>query len=1044
MQWLARICVKRPVFAAVLILVVVVIGAAGYFQLGVDQFPNIDVPYVTVTTTLTGASPEEIETDITQKVEDAVSTISGLDTLQSTSTEGRSTVTMGFVLEKSSDVAAQEVRDKLNRIQADLPPDAETPKVEKMDPDAQPILYVAVRTDRTIVEATEVAEKKIARALQGIAGVGSVEVLGGQARQVNVWLDPVALAARGLTASDVQGAIQKQNVSTPGGSVEAGATSRTLRVQGRVKSPAALGQVVVKQADGAPVRLADVARVEDGQAELSTLATVNGERTLLLTIRKQSGANTVTVVDAVKARLGAVERSAPPGYELEVIRDGAGVIRTSVDTVKEHLVMGAVLASLIVLLFLGSLRSALISALSIPVSLIGTFALMWWAGFTLNMITLLALALAVGIVIDDAIVVIENIHRFIEVKGMKPFPAAIAATRDVGLAVLATSLSLMAVFLPVAFMSGIIGRFMRGFGVTMAAAIGISVLVSFTLAPSMAARLIPPVKLDAAGLPRHERGRLQRAFDRLYLPLERGYMALLGWVLRRRWVAVVASVAVLASSVPLLGVVRKSFLPDNDEARFQVNVRTPEGTGVTATSLVAERIARELRQLPGVALTSTTIGDDGSDQNLAKIYVALSDPATRKESQQELMALARSRVLARQPKELQVNASELSMGGGSTPGGVTYTFTGPDLSQLAAYAKKAAAELAKVPGAVDVGTSWLEGKPELVATVDRDKAADLGVQVGDVASTLQLLVGGRTASSYAEGGEQYDVYLRAEPRYRVDAEGLGLITVPSSTHGTVSLRDVVSLREGSGPATIRRDARQRQITVYCNLAPGYAQSDVQGPMERIVAGLGMPSSYRAVPSGMTKEMGKTMLGFAGAILLSLVFMYLVLAAQFESWLHPFTIMLALPLTFPFALLSLVLFHGSLNAFTLLGVLVLFGIVKKNSILQVDHTNTLRREGMEREAAILQANRDRLRPILMTTLAFVAGMVPLAFSRGIGAGQSKAIGAVVIGGQTLSLLLTLLAIPVAYSLFDDAGAWLRRRRAGRAQVDRGEKEVGAAE
>jgi multidrug efflux pump subunit AcrB len=609
----------------------------------------------------------------------------------------------------------------------------------------------------------------------------------------------------------------------------------------------------------------------------------------------------------------------------------------------------------------------------------------------------------------------------------------------VGLAVLATSLSLMAVFLPVAFMSGISGRFMRGFGVTMAAAIGVSLLVSFTLAPSLSARVLPPPDLDAAGRPKAHRSRLQGLVDRFYLPLERGYLAVLKFCLWRRWVVVVASVLALVSIVPLSATVRKSFVPDNDEARFQANVRTPEGTSIEATSLVAERIAREIREVPGVTRTSTTIGDNSGDANQAGIYVDLTDPQDRKATQQQIMAQVRTQVMSHQPKELQLNVSDLSFGGGSAPGGIQYTFTGPDLGQLARYTREATAALAKVPGVVDASTSYIEGKPEVVAVVDRDKAADLGVSVLDVASTLQTLVGGRDTTTYSEGGEQYEVHVRAERRYRADEEGLALMTVPSSLHGSVPLRDVVTLHRGSGPASIKRDSRQRQITVSCNLAPGYAQSDVQKPMEQIVAGLHMPSTYRAVPAGMTKEMGKTLNAFVAAFLLSFVFMYLVLAAQFESWLHPFTIMLSLPLTFPFALLSLLLFHGSLNMFTALGVLVLFGIVKKNSILQVDHANTLRAEGLPREEAILQANRDRLRPILMTTIAFVAGMVPLAFSKGIGGGNSRAIASVVIGGQTFSLLLTLLAIPVAYSLFDDAGAWLRRRL-GRREVDRGEAEL----
>jgi hydrophobic/amphiphilic exporter-1 (mainly G- bacteria), HAE1 family len=1043
MQWLARICVKRPVFAAVLMLTIVVIGLAGYVQLGLDQLPDIDAPMVTITTTLVGATPEEVEREITEKIEQAVSTIAGLDTLTSTSSEGISIVSANFVLEKDGDVATQEVRDQVNRILAELPEGTQSPEIQKMDPDASPILYIAVRSDRPIVEATEFAEKTIRRQFEGIAGVGQVSVVGGCGRQINVWLDPEALRAFGLTARDVQRAIASQNIAVPGGVISSGPVDRTLRVQGRVESLAELGDIVVRQLDARSIRVSDVARVEDGGEEESTIATVNGERTLLLTVRKQSGENTVAVVDALRGRLEDVERTLPAGYRLEIVRDGSGMIRTSVATVKEHLLLGAFLASLVVFLFLGSLRSALVAALAIPVSIIGTFALMWWQGFTLNMITLLALALAVGIVIDDAIVVLENIFRFVDEKGYKPFPAAIAATKDIGLAVLATTFSLMAVFLPVAFMSGMSGRFMRGFGVTMAFAIAVSLIVAFSLTPSLSARIISPHQLDANGRPLAAKRKLvERVIDRLYLPLERAYLAVLRWVMRRRWVVVAACVVALASTLPLGIAVKKNFMPENDEAQFQLTVQAPEGTSRSSTSLIAERIATRLRGLPGVVLTSTTIGDSGDrSTNEATIYVRLSDPTERSESAAQIVERARREILQDQPEGVRISISE-STGPSS---GVEYTLSGPDLDRLGAYAHQIVEELQKVPAAVDVTTSFVEGSPELIARIDRARAADLGVAASDVAETLRLLVGDLKVSTYAEGGEEYEVHVRADQRFRSDAEGFALVTVPSSIRGTVPLRDVVELDESSGPANIIRQNRRRQVTISANVALGYGQNDVQAAVERIVAQMDLPEGYQAGQSGFTREGGRTLQAFVVAFLLSVVFMYLVLAAQFESWLHPLSIMVALPLAVPFALLSILIFGGSINVFSGLGLFVLFGIVKKNSILQIDHTNHLRSEGLPRLDAILQANRDRLRPILMTTAAFVAGMLPLAFSRGIGAGQSQAIASIVIGGQTFSLLLTLLAVPVAYSLFDDAAAWLKRRFFSRAKVDRGEGElnVGAA-
>ena len=1038
MQWLAQICVKRPVLAAVFMLAILVVGLAGYSQLGLEQLPNVDAAMVTITTTLTGAAPEEVESDITEKIEEAVSTIAGLDTLTSTSSEGVSVVSANFVLEKNGDVAAQEVRDQIDRILSDLPDGTKTPEVQKMDPASSPILYIALRSEKPLVEATEFADKKIRRQLEGISGVGQVKVVGGRQRQINVWLDPEALRSFGLTARDVQVAIASQNTSVPGGVISSGPVDQTLRVQGRVDSPAALAAIVVKQAGSRSLRVSDVARVEDGGEEESTIATLNGKRTLLLTVRKQSGENTVAVVDAVRSRLLEVEKTLPAGYRLQVIRDDSGVVRTSVAAVREHLILGALFASLIVLLFLGSIRGALVAAVAIPISIIGTFALMWWQGYTLNMITLLALALAVGIVIDDAIVVLENIFRFVDEKGMKPFPAAIAATKEIGLAVLATTLSLMAVFLPVAFMSGMAGRFMRGFGVTMAFAIAISLVVAFSLTPSLSARIIEPPEVGPDGKRLAARkSRLEQTVDRLYRPVERAYQAMLRWSLRHRWAVVTACALALLSTVPLGMAVNKSFMPENDEGQFQLTIRAPEGTSRASTSLVAERIATSLRALPGVVLTSTTIGN-GSDQsaNQATLYVLLTDPKERKETAEQIAQRARREVLDELPRDLEISLSQSS----GPSSGVEYSLSGPDLHQIGVYAKQIVDALRKEPSAVDVTTSYVEGKPEIVVQLDRAKAADLGVAVSDVADTLRLLVGGLKVSTYAEGGEQYEVHMRAESRYRSDAEGLALVTVPSSLHGAVPLRDLVDLKNTSGPANVHRSGRQRQTSVSANIAVGHGQNETQAAIERIVSDLHLPAGYAVQASGFTREGGRTAVGFLVALALSVVFMYLVLAAQFESWLHPLTIMLALPLTVPFALLSILLFHGSLNVFSALGLFVLFGIVKKNSILQVDHTNTLRREGMPRFEAILKGNRDRLRPILMTTLAFVAGMLPLAFSRGIGAGQSQAIASIVIGGQTFSLLLTLLAVPVAYSLFDDAAVWMRKTFSFGKAVDRGEAEV----
>jgi HAE1 family hydrophobic/amphiphilic exporter-1 len=1039
MQWLASLCVRQPVLTWVLMLVFIVIGAFGYFSLGVDQFPKIDFPAIVVTTTENGAAPEEIETEVTDKIEGAVNTISGIDELRSTSSQGVSLVIITFSLDKDPDVAAQDVRDHINNVLPDLPKGIDQPVVSKVDPDASPILYVTLSSPGSIRDTTELADKRVRRQIESINGVGQVNILGGKKRQINVWLDPVKLQASGLSAVDVEVALAQQNLSVPGGQIETGPKSLSLRVQGRVDDVAKIGRIVIKESQSHPTRIGDVARVDDGVEEPKTSASEDGKESVVLSVRKQSGQNTVAVVDAVRARLTELQKSLPSGCELRVVRDESASIRTSVNAVKEHLVLGAVFAAVIVLIFLGNWRSTIIAALAIPVSIVGTFGLMWAMGFTLNIITLLALALAVGIVIDDAIVVLENIVRFIEVKKQKPFLAAVLATRDIGLAVLATTLSLMAVFLPVAFMSGIVGRFLKSFGLTMAFAILVSLIVSFSLTPMLAARWLeaPPEEGHAT-----KKSLLERMVDRFYRPIESFYMLVLRWVMNHRWVVVVAACAALGSCVPLAGAIPKGFTPRNDVAEFDVNMRAPEGTSLVETRLQAERVAREIRAVPGVDHTLVTIGNDAAvTRNLANIFVHLVDPRLRKEDQFAIMDRVRKEVIPRQPKALRIDVSQTAqISSGQSQAQVQYTLSGPDLGQLARYTSKILERFRKARGAVDVDSNLVVGNPEVHVEIDRDRAGNLGVNVADVANALELLVGGLKVSTYEEGGNDYDIRARADAEYRADMSGISNMTVQSRTGKTIPLSSVVSLVPTTGPSQINRLARQRQVTVTANVAPGIGQSEVSDALVNIIRDQHLPPEYRAAPAGLTKETGRAVRGFAVAVGLSFIFMYLVLAAQFGSWLHPVTIMLSLPLTVPFALLSLLLFGQELSLLSMLGIIVLFGVVKKNAILQVDHTNHLRAEGRPRLDAILEANRDRLRPILMTTLAFVAGMIPLITSRGVGAGFNRATAGVVVGGQTMSLALTLLATPVAYSLFDDVTVWVRKHFGRSGAADRGEREL----
>ncbi len=1034
MQWLARLCVRQPVLTWVMTLAILVVGIVGYGSLGLDQFPKVDFPTILITTRLDGAAPQEVESELTDKIEGVVNTISGIDELRSISSEAVSTVIVTFNLDKDVDVAAQEVRDHINNVLPELPKNVDQPVVSKVDPDAAPILLVTLHGPGSVRDLTEIADKRVRRQIESISGVGQVTIVGGSKRQINLWLDPARLQASGLTAIDVQRALGEQNLTVPGGAIETGPRRISLRVEGRVPDVLDIGRIIIRESADHPTRVSDVARVEDGSEEDLTWASEDGRQSVVLSIRKQSGENTVAVADAVRKRLGEVERTLQKGSELRVVRDNSASIRTSVDAVKEHLVLGALFAALVVLVFLGNVRSTFIAAIAIPVSIIGTFALMWVMGFTLNLITLLALALAVGIVIDDAIVVLENIVRFVEDKRKKPFVAAVLATRDIGLAVLATTLSLMAVFLPVAFMSGIIGRFLKSFGLTMAFAIAVSLFVSFSLTPMLAARLLDNPHEDK------RKSLLERAVDRMYSPIENFYMTVLTWVMKRRWVVVVAAACSLGSCAVTVPRVPKGFIPTNDTAEFEVNVRAPEGTSLLSTRLIAERIARQIRTVPGVLHTLVTIGNDQQGSpSLANIYIRLTDPNDRKQSQIDLMGRVRNDIVSHQDEKLRIDvslSSQISAGASNAP--VQYTLSGPDLNRLTRYANDIMLRFKRAPGAVDVDSNLIVGNPEAHVTVNRELSANLGVNVSDIANTLQIVVGGLKVSTFQQAGEDYDIRARADEAYRMNLSALSAVTVPTSKGGSVPLSSVVSIKQTTGPSQINRLARQRQVTITSNVAPGFGQSTVSDALLRSIGDEHLPPEYHAVPAGATKETGRAVTGFLVAIGLSFVFMYLILAAQFGSWLHPVTIMLSLPLTVPFAIISLLIFGQELSIFSALGIIVLFGVVKKNGILQVDHTNHLRAEGMPRDEAILAANRDRLRPILMTTLAFVAGMVPLILSRGIGAGLNRATAGVVVGGQTLSLALTLLATPVAYSFFDDLIEW--RKRGKQAKEDKGQAEL----
>ncbi|MDQ4121462.1 MAG: efflux RND transporter permease subunit [Acidobacteriota bacterium] len=1031
MQWLAEVCVKRPVFATMLIMSLVTVGTFSFFSLGVDLFPKIDFPTITVTVINPGASPQEIETEITEKVEEAVNTVSGIDELRSTSIEGISQVFVQFVLEKDVNVAAQEIENRVQTVIPNLPETAEQPTVQKLDTDAAPVLRIVVSAPTSLRDVTEVAENRIKERIESIAGVGQITIVGGRERQINVWVDPDKMRSYSVTPAEITTAMRIQNAEFPSGRLDEGATETSVRTVGKIKKPEEFANVVVATRGNYQVKVKDLGYVEDGAEEVRTEARLNGQPAVTLIVSKQSGQNTVAVAHAVKERLNEIQPTLPPNYQMRVVADNSIFIENSLHAIEEHLIVGGILASVVVFLFLWSIRPTFIAALAIPTSIVSTFALMYAMGYTLNSITMLSLTLMVGIVIDDAIVVLENIFRFIEEKGMSPYQAAIEGTREIGLAVLATTLSLMAVFVPIGFMSGIVGRFMSSFGLTAAFAVGVSLIVSFTLTPMLAARLLKPhkVKKEPETSPDQElHGDGMLATNNQHDSKETGFYRYIDgtytWLLRfsmaHRWMIVGLCLLVFLSIIPLFMFVGKNFLPVDDQSQFEVSIRAPEGYSLSATGALFERIAADIRKLEGVTDTLTTVGG-GQQQivNSGSIYVKLTDVGDRDLSQEQLMVKARE-LMTNYPPELRTSVQQVQAfsGGGFRNANVQFLIAGPDLKQLEIYSEKLLQRMKTIPDAVDVDSTLISGKPEVQLTVDRETAADLGVRVGDVSQALNTLVAGQEATTFNEGTEQYEVHVRAVNNYRSDIEGLKRLIVPSTKAGWVTLDRVVKVSEGTAPSSIDRLNRQRQVTLLANTRPGGSAANIQSAIDQSVKELSLPPGYTTGYVGQSKEMAKAGFYFLVAIVLSFVFMYIVLAAQFESFIHPVTILLTLPLSIPFGILSLLIAGQTVNIFSGLGLLLLFGVVKKNAILQIDHTNGLRSKGMERYDAIIQANRDRLRPILMTTIALVAGMIPLVISSGAGGGTNRSIGVLVVGGQSLCLLLTLLAVPVFYSIFDD--------------------------
>jgi hydrophobic/amphiphilic exporter-1 (mainly G- bacteria), HAE1 family len=1053
MQKLAEICIRRPVFAAMIILALVVVGVAGYAGLGVDRFPSVDLPTVAVRTALPGASTEEVETEVSQRIEEVVNTVEGIQELRSVSSSGSSFVITTFSLDRDIDTAAQDVRDRVATVIRQLPDDVQPPVVSKFNNDSAPVLTLALSGNRPVRELTEIADKVIKVQIERSTGVGEVQIVGGLERAINVEIDADRLAAYGLPITAVRDALVRQNTDVPGGNVTAGPRELTLRTLGRVADAAAFNDVVVATVGGQPVRVRDLGVAIDGTKEQRSVARLDGVPAVTLQVRRQSGANTIEVIESVKENLARVAEQLPSDLEVQVVRDQSRYIYAALHEINLHLILGSLLASLVVFAFMRSWRSTVIAAVAIPASVISTFGMMKALDFTLNSVTMLALVLMVGVVIDDAIVVLENTFRFVEEKGLSPFEAARAATADIGLAVLATTLSLVVIFVPVSFMSSISGRFLFQFGITAAVAVLVSLLVSFSLTPMMSARLLKAEDAAAGGGhgQAHDAAKSRRGF---YARIDRGYERLLRGAMRHRLALALVCLAVVVCVWPLSRMVKIEYIPsDVDEAEFEVNVNAPEGTSVTAMDEVMRAVETELRTTPGVRQVLVSAGGGflgGVNQGEAFVRIApheerrfsvprffrglfRGDPGAAfrgNTTQRDVMGEVRRR-LAKFPdvRSSVRNVPSFNIGGGNWE--LDFVLRGPDLQALATYAEQLRERSKELGGIIDADITLKLNKPELAVAVDRERAADLGVEMDDIATALRLMVGGdQEVSRFHDpaANDDYDVELRLAERDRNDPSTIQRLYVPREGGGLVRLDNLVRMQEEQTASRVDRLDRQRQVSLRAGIAPGYALADRLEALRGAVAEMNLPPAYSTSVSGRARELERTSREFRWAFLLSIVFMYMILASQFESLVHPLTILLSLPLAVPFALLSLWATGNTLNLYSALGILVLFGVVKKNAILQIDHMNNLRAAGLERETAILQGNRDRLRPILMTTLALVAGMLPLWLGTGPGAEERRAIAVVVIGGQSLSLLLTLLATPVFYSLFDD----LRGRLPARAQ------------
>jgi hydrophobic/amphiphilic exporter-1 (mainly G- bacteria), HAE1 family len=1040
-MWFTRLSLKNPVLATMVMLALVVLGVFSYQRLKVDQFPNIDLPVVVITTEYPGASPEIVESEVTKKLEEGVNSIAGISSLYSRTYEGYSVVILEFDLQVDGRKAAEDVREKVASIRPLLRDEVKEPRVLRFDPASRAVWSVAVLPDAsrgrpmTAVELTNWADQVLKKRLENVRGVGSATLVGGTAREINVYLNPVAMEAMGVTADQVATAVRNENQDLPLGDVKSRALDRTVQIAARIQRPEEFGHIIVARKNGGPVRVDQVARVSDGAQELDSLALYNGERTLLLTVQKSQDENTIDVVDGLRRTLDTMRPTLPPGLRLEPIFDGSRPIRVAVDNVRETLIEGALLTILIVFLFLNSWRSTVITGLTLPIALIGTFLFMYAFGFTVNMVTLMALSLCVGLLIDDAIVVRENIVRHVQM-GKPAFQAAMEGTNEIGLAVLATTLSIVAVFLPIGFMGGIIGKFFHEFGVTIVAAVLISMFVSFTLDPMLSSVWHDPA-IDAHGRPSanptfYDRtiGRVTGWFDRTTDALANVYQAILRWALAHRPATLLAALAVFALSVVLVPLLGTEFVPKADFSETTVNFNTPVGSSLEATEAKARQVEAIIRQFPEVRYTLATINTGNAQGKIyASIYVRLVDRKDRSRNVDQMSRVLRNR-LKQVPGIAVTHVGLLDAVGGNKQ--IEFSLLGPDLKELERLSKLAADRIRTIPGLVDLDSSLKPDKPVVAIDVKRDVASDLGLSVAQIAGALRTLVAGQTVGNWrAPDDETYDVNVRMAPEARTTPQDLERIPFALGTNADgstriVRLNQVATVRESTGPNQINRRELTREVAISAN-ADLRSAGEVSAQIRRRLDGIALPPGYRYQFSGSTKNMAESFGYAVSALAMAVIFIYMILASQFRSFLQPLALMTSLPLTLIGVVAALLAFGSTLSIFSIIGIVMLMGLVTKNAILLVDFAIRMRDQGMNRSEALLHAAKVRLRPILMTTLAMVFGMVPLAFAISEGSEQRSPMGQAVIGGVITSSLLTLVVVPVVYCYLDDLAAWLRRRR-----------------